>query len=82
MNPCFYGMDFPTKTELIANSHNMEEIKKYLRVDSLAYLSMDGLIKAVGGKKEKYCMACFDGDYPVDFNEDQTKLMFETKNKC
>jgi amidophosphoribosyltransferase len=81
-NPCFYGMDFPTKTELIANSHNMEEIKKYLRVDSLAYLSMEGLIKAVGGKKEKYCMACFDGDYPVAFNEDQTKLMFETKGKC
>jgi amidophosphoribosyltransferase len=82
MNPCFYGMDFPTKAELIANSHNMEEIKKYLRVDSLAYLSMEGLIKAVGGKKEKYCMACFDGDYPVDFKVDQTKLMFETKNKC
>jgi len=81
-NPCFYGMDFPTKTELIANSHNLEEIKKYLRVESLAYLSMEGLIKAVGGKKEKYCMACFDGDYPVDFKVDQTKLMFETKNKC
>ncbi|HRU38574.1 MAG TPA: amidophosphoribosyltransferase [Candidatus Goldiibacteriota bacterium] len=77
LNPCFYGMDFPTKTELIANSHSLEEIRKYLRVDSLAYLSMEGLIKAVGGKKEKFCMACFDGDYPVSFNEGQTKLQFE-----
>jgi amidophosphoribosyltransferase len=76
-NPCFYGMDFPTKTELIANSHTLEEIKKYLRVDSLAYLSMEGLVKAVGGKKEKFCMACFDGDYPVDFKEHQGKYQFE-----
>ena len=75
-------MDFPTKTELIATSHSTEEIRKYLRVDTLAYLSLDGLIKSVGGKKEKYCMACFDGDYPVDFKTDQSKLMFEPGNKC
>jgi amidophosphoribosyltransferase len=81
-NPCFYGMDFPTKTELIANSHTTEEIQKYLRVESFAYLSMEGLIKAVGGRKEKYCMACFDGDYPVDFKEGQTKLQFENEKKC
>jgi amidophosphoribosyltransferase len=78
-NPCFYGMDFPTKTELIANSHTMDEIRKYLRVDSLQYLSMEGLIKAVGGRKDKHCMACFDGDYPVDFKDGQTKLQFEQK---
>jgi amidophosphoribosyltransferase len=82
LNPCFYGMDFPTKSELIATSHTSEEIKKYLRVDSLAYLSMEGLVKAVGGRKEKYCMACFDGDYPVDFKDSQTKLMFEQDKKC
>ena len=80
-NPCFYGMDFPTKTELIANSHTTEEIKKYLRVDSFAYLSMDGLVKSVSGRKDKFCMACFDGDYPVslDVSGDVNKIRFE---KC
>lgn len=81
-NPCFYGMDFPTKTELIANSHSVEEIRKYLRVDSFQYLSMEGLIKAVGGRKDKFCMACFDGDYPVDFKDGQAKLQFEQGGKC
>ncbi len=76
-NPCFYGMDFPTRTELIANNHTIEEIRKYLRVDSLAYLSLDGLIKAIGGKKDKFCMACFDGDYPLPFDNKQNKFMFE-----
>ena len=76
-NPCFYGMDFPTRTELIANNHTIEEIRKYLRVDSIAYLSLEGLIKAVGGKKDKFCMACFDGDYPLPFDINQNKFMFE-----
>ncbi len=76
-NPCFYGMDFPTKIELIANSHTLDEIVKYLRVDSLSYLTMEGLVKATGGRKEKFCMACFDGEYPVDFKTGQTKLQFE-----
>ncbi len=70
LNPCFYGMDFPTRTELIANNHTNEEIRKYLRADSVAYLSVEGLIKAVGGRKEKYCMACFDGDYPLDLRQE------------
>ncbi len=76
-NPCFYGMDFPTKTELIANSHTVEMIRKYIRADSLAYLSLEGLIKTVGGRKDKFCMACFDGDYPVDFREGQGKFSLE-----
>jgi len=79
-NPCFYGMDFPTRTELIANSHTIEEVRKYLRVESLSYLSLEGLIKATGGRKDKFCMACFDGEYPIDFKEGQGKFIFE-KNK-
>ena len=75
--PCFYGMDFPTRAELIAYDHSMEEIKKYLRVESVQYLSPEGLIKASGGKKENYCMACFDNDYPVDLKDQQTKFKFE-----
>jgi amidophosphoribosyltransferase len=76
-NPCFYGMDFPTRMELIANSHTVEMIKKHIKVDSLAYLSMEGLIKTVGGRKDKFCMACFDGDYPVNFREGQEKFILE-----
>jgi amidophosphoribosyltransferase len=76
-NPCFYGMDFPTRMELIANSHTLEQIRKYIRADSLAYLSLEGLIKTVGGRKDKFCMACFDGDYPVDFREGQDKFQLE-----
>ncbi len=76
-NPCFYGMDFPTRSELIANNHTLEEIKKYIRVDSVAYLSLDGLVKAVGGRKEKFCMACFDGDYPTNLADQSVKTRFE-----
>lgn len=65
--PCFYGIDTPTKEELIANSHSMEEIRKYITCDSLGYLSMEGLRKVVGGKEVPYCYACFDGRYPVEF---------------
>lgn len=76
-NPCFFGMDFPTRQELIANTHTIEMIRKYIRADSLAYLSLEGLIKTVGGRKDKFCMACFDGDYPVDFREGQGKFVLE-----
>jgi len=76
-NPCFYGMDFPTRTELIANSHSMDEISKYIRVDSLAYLSLEGLVKTVAGRKDKFCMACFDGDYPTDLSDQTEKERFE-----
>ena len=76
-NPCFYGMDFPTRSELIANNHTLEEIRKYIRVDSVAYLSLEGLVKAVGGRKDKFCMACFDGDYPTDLADQSVKTRFE-----
>ncbi|HEX9020093.1 MAG TPA: amidophosphoribosyltransferase [Nitrospirota bacterium] len=64
--PCFYGIDMPTRQELIASSHSIEEIRKYLTADSLGYISMDGLQKVVPDRME-YCAACFDGDYPVPF---------------
>lgn len=76
-NPCFYGMDFPTRSELIANNHTLEEIRKYIRVDSVAYLSIDGLVKAVGNRKDKFCMACFDGDYPTNLADQSVKTRFE-----
>lgn len=64
-NPCFYGIDFPTREELIASSHSIEEIRKYLGLDSLGYLSMEGMIKSMPFAKSKFCLSCFDGNYPV-----------------
>jgi amidophosphoribosyltransferase len=63
--PCYYGMDFPTKEELIASNMSVEEIKNYIEVDSLAYLSMEGLLNSVPNERGGYCTACFSGDYPI-----------------
>ena len=70
--PCYYGIDTPTRTELIASSHSVEEINRYVTSDSLGYLSVDGLHKATGGCEggscqRKFCTACFSGNYPVKF---------------
>lgn len=67
-NPCYYGIDTPVRNELIASSHTIEEIATYLRVDSLSYLSLEGLLEATG-EGDKYCDACFTGNYPVSFAE-------------
>ena len=61
--PCFYGIDMPTKDELIAANKSVEEIRAYLGVNSLGYLSLDGMLECVGGGSESYCTACFSGDY-------------------
>jgi amidophosphoribosyltransferase len=63
-HPCFYGIDTPTRSELVAASHTVEEINKYVTSDSLAYLSHEGMMAAVGGDG-RYCSACFTGKYPV-----------------
>jgi len=63
--PCYYGVDTPTKEELIASRLSTEEIAKYIEADSLAYLSIESIVKAVKDKKENYCFACFDGNYPI-----------------
>jgi amidophosphoribosyltransferase len=67
MSPCFYGIDTPTKKELIASSHTVEEIGKYIEADSLSYLSLGGLMRAVGAKGNEFCTACYTGQYPLDF---------------
>ena len=66
--PCFYGVDFPTKEELIANKRTMEQIKDFIEVDSLGYLSLDGLLDCAALDKDNYCTACWSGKYriPVD----------------
>ncbi|MBF0187297.1 MAG: amidophosphoribosyltransferase [Magnetococcales bacterium] len=65
--PCFYGIDTPTRKELLASSHTIEEMRRYITADSLAFLSLDGLYEAVEGKEAGFCDACFSGDYPVPF---------------
>ena len=64
--PCFYGIDTPTRQELIANTHTVDEIKKYLTADSLNYLSLEG-IQSIVPNPEEYCYACFNNIYPINF---------------
>lgn len=72
-NPCFFGMDFPTSGELVASALSPAEIGKMLGVDSLGYLSVDGLKGAAPGNPKDYCAACFDGNYPDYIPSDKTK---------
>jgi amidophosphoribosyltransferase len=64
--PCFYGIDTPSRAELIASNHTIEEIARYITCDSLGYLSLEGLHTAV--RAEGFCDACFSGNYPVQFS--------------
>ena len=63
--PCYFGMDFPTSDELIANGRNIEEIEDILGADSLGYLSLEGAVSATSQAKDKFCTACFSGEYPI-----------------
>ena len=65
--PCAYGIDFPTREELLANKYSIEEMRKYLDCDSVGYLSLEGMLKCVSLPKENYCTACWTGKYSVPF---------------
>jgi amidophosphoribosyltransferase len=71
VSPCFYGVDTPRRSELIAATHTLEEIRKYVGADSVAYLSLDGLLNAVGPRRQHYCTSCYTGQYPVAFPRDE-----------
>jgi amidophosphoribosyltransferase len=75
--PCFYGIDFSTKGELIACHHSVEEIQKFLGLDSLGYLSMEGMVEATGLPESNFCLACFNGRYPVQPDTAFTKYCLE-----
>jgi amidophosphoribosyltransferase len=62
--PCHYGIDTPTREELIASTHSSDEIRDFLGVDSLGYLSLEGMLQAAGNRNE-FCHACFSGRYPI-----------------
>jgi amidophosphoribosyltransferase len=75
ISPCFYGVDTPRRSELIAATHTLEEIRKYVDADSVAYLSLDGLTGAVKGGSASYCTSCYTGVYPVAFPRDEAKYL-------
>lgn len=80
MWPCFYGIDMPTRQELIASDLSVDEIGTYVGADSLAYLSLEGMVGATGQSKGDFCRACFDGDYPIpvpDEHAEQGKFLLE-----
>ena len=71
VSPCFYGVDTPRRSELIAATHSLDEIRKYVGADTLGYLSLDGLTDAVGTRHPHYCTSCYTGQYPVAFPRDR-----------
>jgi amidophosphoribosyltransferase len=79
--PCYYGIDTPTRKELIGSSHKVEEIRRYLEADSLGYLSLEGLLKAVGGDEGRFCHACFSGEYRVGFPREETSQLALFENQ-
>jgi amidophosphoribosyltransferase len=84
-NPCYYGIDTPTREELIASTHSVEQTREFLGADSLAYLSMEGLYAFAGGRSNEFCDACFSGRYPVALDEENRGIrqlhLFEARER-
>jgi len=83
VSPCFYGIDFPSKKELLACNSSMEDIKKFLNVDTLGYLSLDGMLGATTQDPKSFCAACYTGKYPTKIYDADDKYKLEHKrNTC
>jgi amidophosphoribosyltransferase len=76
-HPCFYGVDFPTKEELLANNRSLEQIKEFLEVDSVGYMSLEGLLSCAVSPAENYCTACWSGKYPIPVDNSVNKFTLE-----
>jgi amidophosphoribosyltransferase len=79
MNPCVYGIDFPDRSKLMAANHSLDEICRYLNADSLGYLSEAGMVKATGLPANSFCMACYNGKYPVPYDAQLDKQVIERR---
>jgi len=79
MSPCFYGVDTPRRSELIAATHTVREIEKFLAADSVRYLTLDGLLGSVNGQRAHYCTSCYTGRYPIPFPRDALHLQLPLK---
>ena len=77
--PCFFGVDMATRWELIAAQKTVPEVRDFIGADSLGYLSIEGLVKAVGLPEDTFCLACFTGDYPIPVQLEMDKLALESK---
>jgi amidophosphoribosyltransferase len=75
ISPCFYGVDTPRRSELIAATHTLEEITTYLNADSVGYLSHDGMLSVLGSQRGQYCSSCYTGHYPVSFPRDEATYL-------
>jgi amidophosphoribosyltransferase len=76
--PCFYGIDFSSRGELVASQKSVEDIARFVGLDSLHYLSLDGMVEATGFDKSKFCLACYNGEYSVPPDENFTKFGLES----
>jgi amidophosphoribosyltransferase len=84
IGPCYYGIDTPTRSELIASGNSAEEIRAFIEADTLAYLSREGMYAYFGGQRQGFCDACFSGEYPLHFeDEGHTRQLhlFEALNR-
>jgi len=79
VNPCVYGIDFPDRGKLMAANFTRDDIRKYLDADSLSYLSQEGMIAATGLPVNSFCMACYDGRYPVPYDPELDKSIIERR---
>jgi amidophosphoribosyltransferase len=75
ISPCFYGVDTPQKSELIAATHTLEEIRQFLEADSVGYLSLEGLLSTVGAERTSYCSSCYTGNYPLPVPRDDARYL-------
>jgi amidophosphoribosyltransferase len=76
---CHYGIDFPDPEKLIANQHTLDQIAAYLGADSIGYLDLDGMVRATGRPESAFCLACFNGDYPVPVDPNVDKFIMERR---
>ena len=75
ISPCFYGVDTPRREELIAATHTLDEIREFLEADSVAYLSLEGLLSTVQSERGSYCRSCYTAQYPVEFPRDEVMYL-------
>ncbi len=75
ISPCFYGVDTPRRAELIAATHSLDEIRRYIGADTLGYLSLEGLLESVGPSRHSYCTSCYTAEYPVAFPRNEAAYL-------
>ena len=78
-HPCYFGIDFPDQNALVATGRTVEEIRRFLEVDSLAYISLEGMLECAEQHSADYCTACFSGQYPMPVSEPIDKFGFERR---